>query len=92
MTVTKASIRRPAELVFMGAKGRNTSQVSFPNIPTERKGKTHLELLIMQSGLKKLYKKLFLCISFGPIKKAIMATYCQTGGQSVGCLYPGNAE
>lgn len=37
MTVMKANIRRPAELVFMGANGRNTSQVSFANVPTERK-------------------------------------------------------
>lgn len=39
MTVMKASIRRPAELVFIGAKGRKTSQVSFPNIPKKKEDK-----------------------------------------------------
>lgn len=35
MTVTKANIRRPAELVFIGANGKNTSQVPFPSVSTE---------------------------------------------------------
>lgn len=41
MTVMKAIIRRPAELVFMGAKGRNTSQVPFPSMATEKRKKTN---------------------------------------------------
>ena len=43
MTVMKATIRRPAELVFMGAKGRNTSQVLFPSKPRgKKKFKAHM--------------------------------------------------
>lgn len=37
--VTKATVRRPAELVFMGAEGKNISQVSFASIPLERQNK-----------------------------------------------------
>lgn len=37
MTVMKANIRRPAELVLIGAIGKNASQVSFPGIPKETK-------------------------------------------------------
>lgn len=47
MTVMKANIRRPAELVFMGAKGKNTSQVPFPSNPIER-STTHIQLSMMQ--------------------------------------------
>lgn len=41
MTVMKANIRRPAELVFMGANGKNTSQVPFPSTPKEQRTRQH---------------------------------------------------
>lgn len=43
MIVTKANIRRLAEVVFTGAKGKNASHVLFPNPPAQRKH-THAAL------------------------------------------------
>lgn len=39
MTVMKAKMRRPAELVLIGVKGMNISQVSFPNSATKKEKK-----------------------------------------------------
>lgn len=70
MMVMKANMRRPAELVCMGANGKNTSQVPFPRIPIERWNKrrvthTHTQLLMMQ--LTKMLSKQLLCIPFSQI-------------------------
>lgn len=41
MAVMKANVRRPAELVLMGASGKNSSQVPLPSTPTGRRSDTY---------------------------------------------------
>lgn len=89
MTVTKANIRRLAEVVFTGAKGKKTSHVSFPNLPAEKKH-PHAALNL---AVVSITAEPCLCLNFWQKEKADhKQTYCQTGELSVGCSDPGNAE
>lgn len=45
ITVRKASMRSPAELVFTGANGMNASQVPFPRTPAQ----THARRILPQT-------------------------------------------